>query len=122
MVTAPHIASPGPAAEPCYVYTGGSSVAWVSWLVRAVCKRRTASRRLSGYVGPRSRQSSGALCGGHATVVEHTLPASEGKGLNLELPVLTSRTPGRGRKREKRLRRMRLSNPARTQVMHRLAT
>jgi len=32
MVTAPHIASPGPAAEPCYVYTGGSSVAWVSWL------------------------------------------------------------------------------------------
>jgi len=32
MVTAPHIAPPGPAAEPCYVYTGGSSVAWVSWL------------------------------------------------------------------------------------------
>src|SRR3989440_8084326 len=83
MVTAPHIASPGPAAEPCYVYTGGSSVAWVSWLVRAVCKRHTASRRLSGYVGPRSRQPGGALCGGHATGVEHTLPASEGKGLNL---------------------------------------
>src|SRR3989440_8710678 len=82
MVTAPHIASPGPAAEPCYVYTGGSSVAWVSWLVRAVCKRRTASRRLSGYVGPRSRQSGGALCGGHATVVEHTLSASAGEGLN----------------------------------------
>src|SRR5437660_4644414 len=30
MVTAPHIASPGPAAEPCNVYTGGSIVARVS--------------------------------------------------------------------------------------------
>src|SRR2546429_4119458 len=83
MVTAPHIASPGPAAEPCYVYTGGSSVAWVSWLVRAVCKRRTASRRLSGYVGPRSRQSGGALCGGPAPGVGHTLPASAGERLEL---------------------------------------
>src|SRR2546429_8027136 len=93
MVTAPHIASPGPAAEPCYVYTGGSSVAWVSWLVRAVCKRRTASRRVSGYVGPRSRHSGHGLCGGHATVVELTLPASEMKGLNRELPV---HSPGGG--------------------------
>src|SRR5437660_492975 len=76
MVTAPHIASPGAAAEPCNVYTGGSIVARVSCLAGAVCKRRTASPRLCGFVGPRSSELQGGLCGVHATFVGPTLPAS----------------------------------------------
>ena len=74
MVTAPHIASPGPAAEPCNVYTGGSIVARVSCVPGAVCKRRTASPRLCSCASPRSRESPGGLCGAHATFVGPTLP------------------------------------------------
>src|SRR6267143_1494602 len=76
MVTAPHIASPGPAAEPCNVYTCGSIVARVSCVPDEVCKRRTASPRLCSCASPRSSESAGGLCGAHATFVGPTLPAS----------------------------------------------